>query len=116
MATQEMASSLSAANKDALMKKLQDAKVRDKRGRKEYSTEPLRQALYHRKITQINHLIEKLNKDEDFPPEGCRHSGRVAGQSAAKYSRKGQSNKRPPLMDRKWLPADVFNLGHRDTT
>ena len=66
MATAAMASSLSAADKDALIKKLQDAKAADKRARKQYSTEPLTQAGYDRKITQINRLLAKLNKGEDF--------------------------------------------------
>lgn len=66
MATAAMASSLSAADKDALIKKLQDAKAADKRARKQYSTEPLTQAGYDRKITQINRLLHKLNKGEDF--------------------------------------------------
>jgi hypothetical protein len=61
-----MASSLSAADKSALIKKLQDAKAADKRARKQYSTEPLTQAGYDRKITQINRLLQKLNKGEDF--------------------------------------------------
>jgi hypothetical protein len=67
MATAAMASSLSPDDKDALIKKLQDAKARDKRARKQYSTEPLTQAGYDRKITQINRLTEKLKKGEDFP-------------------------------------------------
>ncbi|MGB9382904.1 hypothetical protein [Candidatus Binatus sp.] len=66
MASTAMASSLSAADKDALIKKLQDAKAADKRARKQYSTEPLTQAGYDRKITQINRLLHKLNKGEDF--------------------------------------------------
>ena len=67
MATEAMASSLSPADKDALMKKLAEAKKRDKHARRGYSTEPLTQAGYDRKITQINRLVEKLNKGEDFP-------------------------------------------------
>jgi hypothetical protein len=67
MATEAMASSLSAADKDALIKKLADAKARDKRARKQYSTEPLTQAGYDRKIAQINRLTAKLNKGQDFP-------------------------------------------------
>ena len=66
MATAAMASSLSAADRDALVKKLQDAKAADKRARKQYSTEPLTQAGYDRKITQINRLLQKLHKGEDF--------------------------------------------------
>ena len=67
MATSPMASSLSPADKAALLKKLQDAKKHDKFARKGYSTEPLTQAGYDRKITEMNRLIEKLNKGEDFP-------------------------------------------------
>jgi hypothetical protein len=67
MATAAMASSLSPDDKTALLKKLRDAKARDKHARRGYSTEPLTQAGYDRKITQINRLIEKLNKGTDFP-------------------------------------------------
>ena len=48
-ATAAMASSLSAPDKDALIKKLQDAKAADKRARKQYSTEPLTEAGYDQK-------------------------------------------------------------------
>jgi uncharacterized membrane protein len=67
MATEAMASSLSAADKDALMKKLQDAKKQDKFARKGYSTEPLTQALFDKKILEINRLMDMLNKGQDFP-------------------------------------------------
>ncbi len=62
-----MASSLSPADKDALMKKHQDAKQHDKDARKGWSQEPLTQATYDTKIQEINRLMDKLNKGEDFP-------------------------------------------------
>ena len=62
-----MASSLSPADKSALMKKLQDAKQHDKDARKGWSQEPLTQATYDTKIQEINRLMDKLNKGEDFP-------------------------------------------------
>ncbi len=67
MATEAMASSLSAADKDALMKKLQEAKKHDKMARAGWSQEPLTQATYDKKIDEIKELIEKLKKGEDFP-------------------------------------------------
>ena len=67
VATETMASSLSASDKAALATTLQDAKKRDERARKQYSTEPLTQAGYDRKITQIERLSAKLNNGEDFP-------------------------------------------------
>lgn len=67
MATETMASSLSASDKEAMKTTLQDAKKRDERARKQYSTEPLTQAGYDRKITQIDRLTAKLNNGEDFP-------------------------------------------------
>ena len=67
MATEAMASSLSAADKDALIKKLQDAKKQDKFARKGYSTEPLTQAAFDKKILEINRLMDMLNKGQDFP-------------------------------------------------
>jgi hypothetical protein len=67
MATEAMVSSLSAADKDALMKKLQDAKKQDKFARKGYSTEPLTQATYDKKIDEIKRLMAELKKGEDFP-------------------------------------------------
>ncbi len=66
-ASAQMASSLSAADKAALLKKLQDAKQHDKDARKGWSQEPLTQATYDTKIQEINRLIDKLNKGEDFP-------------------------------------------------
>ena len=67
MATEAMASSLSAADKDALMKKLEEAKKHDKIARQGWSQEPLTQATYDTKIDQIKALMEKLKKGEDFP-------------------------------------------------
>ena len=67
MATEAMASSLSAADKEALMKKLGAAKKHAKIARKGWSQEPLTQATYDTQITQINRLMEKLKKGEDFP-------------------------------------------------
>ena len=67
MATEAMASSLSAADKDALMKKLQEAKKHDKIARAGWSQEPLTQATYDKKIDEIKELMEKLKKGEDFP-------------------------------------------------
>jgi hypothetical protein len=66
-ASAQMASTLSPADKDALMKKLEDAKQRDRDARKGWSQEPLTQAGYDEKIQQINRLMDKLNKGEDFP-------------------------------------------------
>jgi hypothetical protein len=67
MATGAMASSLSPADKDALIKKLHDAKMHDKVARAGWSQEPLTQAGYDKKIQEINRLTDKLNKGEDFP-------------------------------------------------
>jgi hypothetical protein len=67
MATEAMASSLSAADKDALMKKLEAAKKHDKIARAGWSQEPLTQATYDKKIDEIKDLMEKLKKGEDFP-------------------------------------------------
>jgi hypothetical protein len=66
-ASAPMASSLSPTDKAALMKKLQDAKQHDKDARKGWSQEPLTQATYDTKIQEINRLVDKLNKGEDFP-------------------------------------------------
>ena len=82
MATGAMASSLSAADKDALIKKLKDAKKQDKFARKGYSTEPLTQAGYDKKITQINRLMEKLNKGEDFPLSDADKAVAAPGKAA----------------------------------
>ena len=67
MATEKMASSLSAADKEALMKKLEEAKKHDKIARAGWSQEPLTQATYDEKIAQIKRLQAKLQKGEDFP-------------------------------------------------
>ncbi len=67
MATQAMVSSVSAADKDALMKKLQEAKKHDKIARAGWSQEPNTQATYDKKILEINRLMDKLKKGEDFP-------------------------------------------------
>ncbi len=67
MATAAMASSLSAADKDALIKKLQEAKRHDKIARAGWSQEPLTQATYDKKIDEIKDLLAKLKKGEDFP-------------------------------------------------
>jgi hypothetical protein len=66
-ANTQTAASLSPADKAALLKKLQDAKQHDKDARKGWSQEPLTQATYDEKIADINRLISKLNKGEDFP-------------------------------------------------
>jgi hypothetical protein len=67
MATEAMASSLSPADKDALMKKLEEAKKHDKIARAGWSQEPLTQATYDKKIDEIKDLMGKLQKGEDFP-------------------------------------------------
>jgi hypothetical protein len=67
MATEAMASSLSPADKDALMKKLAEAKKHDRVARAGWSQEPLTQATYDKKIDEIKALQEKLKKGEDFP-------------------------------------------------
>jgi len=67
MATEKMASSLSPDDKAALIKKLQEAKKHDKIARAGWSQEPLTQAGYDTKIQEINGLMKKLDKGEDFP-------------------------------------------------
>jgi hypothetical protein len=67
MATEAMASSLSPADKDALMKKLAEAKKHDKIARAGWSQEPLTQATYDKKIDEIKALEAKLKSGEDFP-------------------------------------------------
>ena len=62
-----MASSLSPADKTALMAKLQDAKKHDRIAREGWSQEPLTQATYDNKIQEINALMKKLKNGEDFP-------------------------------------------------
>jgi hypothetical protein len=66
-ATEAMASSLSAPDKDALMKKLAEAKKHDKIARAGWSQEPLTQATYDKKIDEIKDLMAKLKNGEDFP-------------------------------------------------
>jgi len=66
-ANTQTAASLSPADKAALLKKLKDAKQHDKEARKGWSQEPLTQATYDSKIKDINRLIDKLQKGEDFP-------------------------------------------------
>jgi hypothetical protein len=67
MASPAMASSLSQADKDALMKKLEAAKKHDKVARAGWSQEPLTQAGYDKKIDEIKSLEAKLKSGEDFP-------------------------------------------------
>jgi hypothetical protein len=67
MASPAMASSLSPADKEALMKKLETAKKHDKVARAGWSQEPLTQAGYDKKIDEIKRLEAKLKKGEDFP-------------------------------------------------
>ncbi len=67
MATQAMVSSVSQADKDALMKRLVEAKKHDKVARAGWSQEPLTQATYDKKIEEINGLLAKLKAGEDFP-------------------------------------------------
>ena len=66
-ASPQTAATLSPADKDALLKKLQEAKKHDKIARQGWSQEPLTQATYDEKIAQINRLMDKLQKGEDFP-------------------------------------------------
>ena len=67
MATEAMASSLSPADKDALMNKLAEAKRRDKIARAGWSQEPLTQATYDKKIDEIKDLMAKLKSGQDLP-------------------------------------------------
>jgi hypothetical protein len=67
MASPAMASSLSQADKDALMKKLDEAKKHDRIARAGWSQEPLTQAGYDKKIDEIKALQAKLKSGEDFP-------------------------------------------------
>ncbi|MGC2444826.1 hypothetical protein [Candidatus Binatus sp.] len=67
MATEAMASSLSPADKDALMNKLAEAKKHDKIARAGWSQEPLTQATYDKKIDEIKDLMAKLKSGQDFP-------------------------------------------------
>jgi hypothetical protein len=83
MATEAMASSLSAADKEALMNKLLDAKKHDKIARAGWSQEPLTQATYDKKILEINRLMDKLKKGEDFPLSAVDKA--VASPGSAPY-------------------------------
>jgi len=67
MASTAMASSLSQADKDALMKKLEEAKKHDKVARAGWSQEPLTQAGYDKKTDEIKALEAKLKSGQDFP-------------------------------------------------
>jgi hypothetical protein len=67
MASSPMASSLSQADKEALIKKLEDAKAHDKIARAGWSQEPLTQAGYDKKIDEIKALEAKLRAGQDFP-------------------------------------------------
>ncbi|MFZ2061155.1 MAG: hypothetical protein WAU82_09090 [Candidatus Binatus sp.] len=67
MPTEKMASSLSPAEKQELMKKLAEAKKHDKIARAGWSQEPLTQATYDKKIDEIKDLMAKLKNGEDFP-------------------------------------------------
>ena len=82
-ANTQTAASLSAADKAALLKKLKDAKKHDKEARKGWSQEPLTQATYDSKIADINRLIDKLKKGEDFPLSDVDKA--VASPSSAPY-------------------------------
>ena len=67
MATAAMASSLSLADKDALMKKLEKAKRHFRYVRKGWSQEPNTQHEYDRKIDEVNALMANLKNGVDFP-------------------------------------------------
>ncbi len=66
-AAPQMVSTLSADDKAALVKKLKAAKKHDKIARAGWSQEPLTQAGYDKKIDEINALLAKMQKGEDFP-------------------------------------------------
>src|SRR5271157_198996 len=83
MATEAMASSLSATDKDALMKKLAEAKKHDKIARAGWSQEPLTQATYDKKIDEINSLIAKLKAGQDFPLSDAEKA--IASPHSAPY-------------------------------
>jgi len=82
-ASPQLASSLSADDKAALMKKLQEAKKHDKIARAGWSQEPLTQATYDKKIDEIKALIAKLKKGEDFPMSDVDQA--VASPGSAPY-------------------------------
>jgi hypothetical protein len=83
MATQTMVSSVSQADKDALMKRLVKAKQHDKIARAGWSQEPLTQATYDKKIDEINRLIAKLKAGEDFPLSDAEKA--IASPNSAPY-------------------------------
>jgi hypothetical protein len=83
MATEAMASSLSAADKAALVTKLQAAKKHDKIARAGWSQDPLTQATYDKKIDEIKELLDKLQKGEDFPLSAVDKA--VASPKSAPY-------------------------------
>ena len=82
-ATEAMASSLSAADKEALTKKLEAARKHDKIARAGWSQEPLTQAGYDTKIQEIKDLLEKLKKGQDFPLSAVDKA--VASPHTAEY-------------------------------
>jgi hypothetical protein len=83
MATQAMVSSVSQADKDALMKRLVAAKKHDKIARAGWSQEPLTQATYDKKIDEINSLIAKLKAGQDFPLSDAEKA--IASPNSAPY-------------------------------
>ena len=83
MATQAMGSSVSQADKDALMKRLLAAKKHDKIARAGWSQEPLTQATYDKKIDEINALIAKLKAGQDFPLSDAEKA--IASPNSAPY-------------------------------
>jgi hypothetical protein len=83
MTTEAMVSSLSATEKEALIKKLEDAKKHDRIARQGWSQEPLTQAGYDTKIQEIKDLLEKLKKGQDFPLSAVDKA--VASPHAAPY-------------------------------
>jgi hypothetical protein len=66
-APEAMVSSVSQADKDALMKKLLEKKKHFKIARAGWSQEPLTQSSYDKRIDEINSLIAKLKAGQDFP-------------------------------------------------
>ncbi len=80
MATEAMVSSLSPADKDALMKKLEEARKHDKIARAGWSQEPLTQATYDKKIDQIKALMQssKAARTSRSAPPTRRWRHRIA--------------------------------------
>src|SRR5271155_798939 len=78
-----MATSVSQADKDALMKRLLEAKKHDKIARAGWSQEPLTQATYDKKIDEINSLIAKLKAGQDFPLSDAEKA--IASPHSAPY-------------------------------